>query len=86
MSAYDKIITKKSRQNRGGIGRPNIGKKPTDGTRIYNRAVLMDASGAYDRGGAYWGVGPELRVEYTMDLKYIRFYRKYEINKQFHHI
>ena len=31
--------------------------------------------GCYDSGSAYWGLGAELRVEYTKDLSYIRFYR-----------
>lgn len=86
MSAFDKIITKKSGRYGAPLGRASVGKRPTDGTRIFDRAVPMDSSGCYDRGGVYWGIGSQLRVEYTKDLKYIRFYRKYEINKQFHHI
>jgi hypothetical protein len=31
---------------------------------------------AYDKGGAYWGIGRKLRVSYTKDLSYIEFYRK----------
>ena len=30
----------------------------------------------YDNGGAYWGIGSELRVSYTKDLSYINFYRR----------
>ena len=26
-------------------------------------------------GGAYWGIGAELRVEYTRDLSFVHFYR-----------
>lgn len=29
----------------------------------------------YDKGGAYWGIGSQLRVSYTKDLAYINFYR-----------
>lgn len=45
--------------------------------KIYDCAVPM-TDGAYDRGGAYWGIGNQLRVEYTKDLSYVRFYRKGE--------
>lgn len=38
------------------------------------RVPMID--GAYDKGGAYWGIGPELRVSYTKDLSYVHFYRK----------
>lgn len=44
---------------------------------IFDCAVPM-IDGAYDKGGAYWGLGKQLRVEYTKDLSYIRFYRKGE--------
>ena len=36
----------------------------------------MTSDGAYDKGGAYWGIGKRLRVSYTKDLKYINFYRE----------
>ena len=49
-------------------------RKPTD-KKIYDRKVPLNMGG-YDRGGAYWGSGDELRVEYTADLEYVRFYRK----------
>lgn len=54
------------------MGRPNVGTKPTD-KRIFDCAVPM--SGDYDKGGAYWGIGKQLRVSYTKDLSYIEFYR-----------
>jgi hypothetical protein len=43
--------------------------------RLYDCAVPMSNDGAYDRGGAYWGIGKQLRVQYTKDLSYVRFYR-----------
>ena len=43
--------------------------------RIFDCAVPM-SDGAYDKGGAYWGLGSQLRVSYTKDLQYIMFYRK----------
>lgn len=42
---------------------------------IFDCLVPMDSSGAYDKGGAYWGIGKQLRVSYTKDLSYINFYR-----------
>lgn len=42
--------------------------------RIFDARVPM-SDGAYDKGGAYWGIGKELRVRYTKDLSYIEFYR-----------
>jgi hypothetical protein len=55
------------------MGRPNIGERPTD-VKIFDRRVLL-CSGGYDAGGAYWGLGAELRVSYTKDLSFISFYR-----------
>lgn len=68
------------------MGRPNVGNQPItivrgrngrickkDQTKIYDKRVPMD--GAYDEGGAYWGLGKELRVRFTKDLSYIEFYR-----------
>ena len=40
----------------------------------------MTSDGAYDKGGAYWGCGAELRVSYTKDLSFIRFYRVSYLN------
>lgn len=46
--------------------------KPMD-RKVFDCAVPL--SQGYDRGGAYWGNPNNLRVEYTKDLLYIRFYR-----------
>jgi hypothetical protein len=43
--------------------------------RVFDCAVPMSNCGAYDKGGAYWGKGRQLRVSYTKDLSYIEFYR-----------
>lgn len=56
------------------MGRVNVGEKPTD-KKVYDCRVPLSGDGAYDVGGAYWGIGPELRVSYTKDLSYIYFYR-----------
>ncbi len=73
MKTIDKIITKVSTHLGAPMGRYGKGTEPAN-TRIYNRKVNLD-SGGYDKGGVYWGLGPELRVKYTKDLKYIEFYR-----------
>lgn len=66
----DKIISKV----RGNVmGRPNIGSKPK-GKRIYDQKVSVN-KGGYDKGGAYWGRGSDLRVRFTSDLSFIEFYR-----------
>jgi hypothetical protein len=71
----DKIITKVSGKYGAPMGRHNIGMKPMF-EKVYDCAVPMSSDSAYDKGGAYWGLGPQLRVKYTKDLSYIEFYRK----------
>ena len=44
--------------------------------RVYDCFVPMSSDGAYDKGGAYWGLGKRLRVQYTKDLSYISYYRQ----------
>jgi len=56
----------------------DIKEKPT-GVKIFDRKVPLSTDGGYDKGGAYWGYGKELHVEYTKDLSYIRFYRRGEL-------
>lgn len=56
------------------MGRCNVGTKPTDKKVFDCRVPMLDCY--YDKGGAYWGSSPELRVSYTKDLSYIEFYRK----------
>ncbi len=41
--------------------------------KVFDSAVPL--SEGYDKGGAYWGIGKQLRVQYTKDLSYIKFYR-----------
>jgi len=85
--AISKIIHPVDCEYGAPMGRPNVGTKPhtiTSGPnckilkknqpKIYDRAVPM-LDGCYDKGGAYWGHGPQLRVEFTKDLSYIKFYR-----------
>lgn len=87
MRTIDKIITKVDSKYGAPMGRPNVGSYPPTVTsgpnckifkknqvKVFDCAVPMN--GAYDRGGAYWGLGNQLRVQYTKDLSYIKFYRK----------
>lgn len=76
MEAIDKIVHKVNAKYGSPLGRRDIGTRPTD-KRIFNCYVPM--CGAYDKGGAYWGLGQNrLRVSYTKDLSYIHFYRENE--------
>ena len=89
MKTIDKIITKVDCKYGAPMGRHNIGQFPptiTSGphcrifkcnnikNKVFDCAVPM-LSGGYDRGGAYWGIGRQLRVSYTKDLTYVKFYR-----------
>lgn len=75
MKTIDKIITKVNTTNGAPRGRNNKGVKPTN-EKVYDCKVPMVATKDYDKGGVYWGIGSELRVQYTKDLTYIFFYRK----------
>lgn len=74
MKTIDKIITKVDSKFGAPMGRHNVGTKPTD-QKVFDCYVPMSDS-AYDKGGAYWGIGSPLRVSYTKDLSYIEFYRQ----------
>lgn len=75
MNAYGMIIKKLDTRLGAPMGRPNVGtKNDTNHKQVFDRRVLI-CSGGYDAGGAYWGLGAELRVSYTKDLSFIRFYR-----------
>lgn len=75
MKTIDKIITKVNGRFGAPMGRPNKGTRPNS-KRVFDCAVPMCSDGAYDKGGAYWGIGSQLRVSYTKDLDYIEFYRR----------
>lgn len=74
MRTIDKIITQCDCKYGAPMGRCGVGTKPTD-KKVFDCAVPLD-SGGYDKGGAYWGIPSNLRVEYTKDLSYIKFYRQ----------
>lgn len=88
MTTLQQIINPVNTRNGAPMGRENVGSQPhtvTSGphcrifkknqTKVYDRRVPMSKDGAYDKGGAYWGLGKELRVRFTKDLSYIEFYR-----------
>jgi len=81
-----RVITATNSKFGAPMGRANKGNYPvtiTSGnngrickkhqTKVYNKRVALIEG--YDMGGAYWGTGSELRVEFTADLQYINFYR-----------
>ena len=60
------------------MGRPDIGtEQDATGKKIYSRLIPLPIDGAYDKGGAYWGIGDPLYVDFTLDMKYIRFHREH---------
>jgi len=80
------IITKVNTKYGAPMGRANVGKQPVtvvsgrnnrivkkNQVKVYDRRVTLNEG--YDKGGAYWGIGPELRVRFTKDLSYVEFYR-----------
>lgn len=73
ISMLSKLIPPTITRLGASMGRPNVGVRPST-VRLYDCAVPM--SRGYDKGGAYWGHGEQLRVEYTKDLSYIYFYRR----------
>ena len=90
MRTIDKIISKVNTRYGAPMGRSNVfpqsytivdtGRKflvdntTKESKRIFDCYVPM-CDGGYDKGGAYWGIGSPLRVEYTKDLSYVKFYR-----------
>jgi hypothetical protein len=72
--AFEQIIDKVDTRRGAPMGRFGNGARPTDNTRVFRRRVYLD-SGGYDKGGAYWGIGNPLYVNYTADLSYIQFER-----------
>ncbi len=75
MRTIDKIITRVNCERGAPMGRSSFGVKPDNGTKVYDCAVPMSSDSAYDKGGAYWGLGQQLRVQYTKDISFVRFYR-----------
>lgn len=85
--AFKQVVRKVPTRFGAPMGRANVGSYPKtitrgnncrickcDQTRVFKRRVHLN-NGGYDRGGAYWGLGSPLFVEYTADLSYVRFFR-----------
>lgn len=87
--AFNQILHKVDTRRGAPMGRPNVGTEPVivtrfngrnvrtckcDQVKVYQRRVAL-YDGAYDRGGAYWGIGRPLYVRFTKDLSYVEFFR-----------
>lgn len=72
--AYKWLIGPVSTKFGAPIGRHDEGNEPSG--RVFDRYVPIN-SGGYDRGGAYWGISERLRVRFTLDCSYVRFYREH---------
>lgn len=91
MRTINKIITEVNCKYGAPMGRSNVEPQnyalvetckkfivetnTNESKRIFDCLVPMSSCGAYDIGGAYWGIDKPLRVSYTKDLTYINFYR-----------
>lgn len=80
------VITECDTKYGSPMGRSNIGQRPkmvTSGKTnkivkknqpvIYTKKVKL--TDGYDQGGAYWGIGNALYVDFTPDLSFVEFYR-----------
>jgi hypothetical protein len=68
---YNQIICKVDTSRGAPMGRSTVGtKQDAEGKRIYCRRIYLS------NGGAYWGCGAPLYVEYTLDGNYVNFFRK----------
>lgn len=88
MRTINKIITPVSGKRGAPMGRNNVGVRPSNNwhklgqtIKVFDCFVPIDIGG-YDKGGVYWGIDiygtKPLRVAYTKDLSYIKFYRALE--------
>lgn len=74
--AYKKILSKIDCSAEDSPGRENIGTlEEVKGERIYQRRVFLNKG--YDTGGAYWGEGDPLYVDFTLDGRYVFFHREH---------
>jgi hypothetical protein len=57
------------------MGRPDQGSlDEVPSKSVYLSPAPIDCDG-YDKGGAYWGLGPTLYVAYTSDHSFVRWVR-----------
>ena len=84
MRTIDKIITKVDCRFGAPMGRENVYEGVFSSFPFVNANIKLpkifdckvELTGGYDKGGAYWGTGKQLRVSYTKDLQLIHFYRQ----------
>lgn len=86
MRTIDKILTKVDCRFGAPMGRDNVQEGKFKMYPIIQLAdydelpkifdCKVELTGGYDKGGAYWGTGKQLRVSYTKDLQLIHFYRQ----------
>lgn len=75
-AVYKKILRSVDCTSGAPRGRDNIGSlKDAEGQKIYQRKVALNKG--YDIGGAYWGNGDPLYVDFTLDGKYVFFHREH---------
>lgn len=72
--AYDLILKPVNTKRGAPNGRTNYGSHDNVLGKVYDRKVVLHQG--YDKGGAYWGIGKQLRVKFTKDLDYVQFYRR----------
>ncbi len=73
---YDTLINTVGTIYGSPRGRENVGsRKSVKRKQIFRRRVFLIYNKAYDKGGAYWGMGDPLYVEFTLDKSYVRFFR-----------
>ena len=86
-AAYKELTCEVNCKYGAPMGRIDFGVKDPE-KRTYSRKIPLIYDGAYDKGGAYWGCGKELRVDYQIHyesvgpdsfrsrISYAEYYRK----------
>lgn len=72
---FDLIVCPVSLKYGAPLGRANRPPASWEDVPCFDRKVPLD-SGGYDKHGAYWGLGGELRLRISKDFQYWEFYRK----------
>jgi hypothetical protein len=72
MAYKNKLVSLVDTTRGAPMGRYNFGAAQ-EGKRVFNMPVHLNDG--YDKGGAYWGLGKPLRVEFHADLSYYEYYR-----------
>lgn len=76
LPVFKKILCKTGSASGAPRGRANVGTlEEVEGQKIYQRGVKLHKG--YDTGGAYWGEGDPLYVDFTLDGKYVFFHREH---------